>query len=115
MSTTLPQVELDLREAAEGLSAAKSLIEQGRTVQLTGLEKHIAKVCEDVGALPSGDQQRIKPRLVALIDDLNTVAEILTSQHDQMSAELTDLSKRHRAMSAYKTQGGKPPGTDGNT
>lgn len=114
MSNTLPQLEMDLREASEGLAAARSLIEQGRTVQLTGLEKHVAKVCEDVGALPPGDQQRIKTRLVALIDDLNTVAEILTAQHEQMSAELTDLSTRQRAMSAYKTLGGKPPGSNGD-
>ena len=100
-------VESALREAATAIDVAHTLLRQGNTVDLDGLEAHVEQACSAIPALPASDRQYLKPTLVALIDGLNALSEQLAEQHRELSGSLQDIGTRHRAVSAYKPRGSR--------
>lgn len=99
------RVEETLREAATAIGAARTLLDQGHTVDLKGLEAHVDGACSAIAGLPRDQRAPLKPALVALIDGLNALSEHLTVQHKELTAALTGIGARRNALSAY----GKPP------
>lgn len=112
--TDLAQLEERMREAAAGIEAARGLLAQGDMIDLAGLEGHIEALCSEIATLAGENRQRIKPRLVALIDELNTLAGTLQTQHERLTGELKDISTRQRAVSAYGAGEKPPPGGEKN-
>lgn len=95
-------IEAALREAATAIDVAQTLLNQGNTVDLEGLESHVEQACQAIPALPEADRDSLKPTLVALIDGLNTLSDRLSVQHEEITGTLQDIGTRHRAVSAYK-------------
>ncbi len=102
------QVETDLAEAATAVGKARDLLAAGTAIDLAGLDGCVAKLCDTIAAMADGQREHLKPRLVALIDNLNSLVESLGSQHKELSAALKDISARQRAVTAYS-------GTPGQT
>jgi len=100
-------VEGALREAATAIDVAQTLLRQGNTVDLDGLEAHVEQACSAIPTLPQSDREYLKPTLVALIDGLNALSEQLASQHDALTGTLQDIGTRQRAVSAYKPRGSR--------
>ena len=91
-----------LDDAASAIGAAQILLRQGTTINLSGLEEHVEKACGAIAGLVPGDRDRMKPRLVSLIDSLNHLADELGAQHAEISGTLQGIGNRRRALSAYK-------------
>lgn len=95
-------VEAALREAATAIDVAQTLLSQGNTVDLEGLEAHVEQACSAIPTLPVTDRESLKPTLVALIDGLNSLSDKLSVQHEEITGTLQNIGTRHRAVSAYK-------------
>jgi hypothetical protein len=103
------QVETDLSDAAAAIAKARDLLARSHPIDLAGLDGCVAKLCEDIAALPDGQRETVKPQLVGLIDNLNGLVESLSSQHNELSTTLKDIAARQRAVNAY----GAAPGRSG--
>ncbi len=102
------QVEADLTAAQAAINRARDLLNDGNEVDLTGLDGCVAKLCKDIAALPEGQRAIYKPRLVGMIDNLNSLVESLSVQHKELGAALKNVSSRQRAVNAYS---GTPDGS----
>lgn len=91
-----------LKEAATAIDVAQTLLRQGNTVDLQGLEAHVEQACSAIPNLPLNDREQLKPSLVALIDGLNLLSDRLAVQHEEITGTLQSIGTRHRAVSAYK-------------
>lgn len=100
-------VESALREAATAIDVAQTLLSQGGTVDLDGLEAHVEQACSAIPTLPAADRQFLKPALVALIDGLNSLSGRLSAQHREITDTLQSIGTRHKAVSAYKPRGSR--------
>ena len=96
------EIEEALKEAATAIDVAQTLLNQGNTVDLEGLEAHVEQACSAIPGLPENDRQELKPTLVALIDGLNSLSERLSVQHEELTGTLQNIGTRHKAVSAYK-------------
>lgn len=99
---TGPEILESLKEAATAIDVAQTLLGQGNTVDLEGLEAHVDQACSAIPRLPVQEREELKPTLVALIDGLNSLSDRLSVQHEELTGTLQNIGTRHRAVSAYK-------------
>lgn len=95
------QVRTGLLEAAAMVGTARSLIAEGKVVDLAGLESRVACVCGQLPSLPAPDRETLKSALIALMDGLGGLAEALNEQHGALAKQLAAVSKGKSAVSAY--------------
>ena len=105
--TTLTKVRSGLDQANAAVGAAQTLLEQGRVIDLSGLETHVETLCSDIGTLPPEDRTTLKTSLVTLIDELNRLAADIESRNRVITEELHDNGARQRAVTAYGSGGPK--------
>lgn len=105
--TAIIKVRADLDEANTAVGAAKTLLKEGKVIDLSGLETHVETLCTDIGALPPEDRTTLKNSLVALIDELNRLADDIETNNREISEDLRDTSARQRAVTAYRSGGPK--------
>ena len=86
--------------------AARHALAGGQAVDLDGLEELIEAACRDLGELSGAEASALQPRLMALYDDLDHLAESLRHEHDTLKLALNDLSTQQRARKAYHKPGG---------
>ena len=92
----------------EGLVArAKAEVEAGATIDLSQLDARISKICERIAGLPAADGRVLKVRLIALYDELGTLADTIRQTVQSLETTLGENAKRRQAVSAY---GQAPPG-----
>lgn len=101
---TQQSVRADLDEAATAIGAARTLLEQGTVIDLSGLETQVGRACEALNQLDVPDRMTLKPALISLMDSLNALTDELTRQHAELSATLQDLGNRRQALNAYGPQ-----------
>jgi hypothetical protein len=103
----------DVREsidrAAAAIGTAQTLVAEGKTVDLSGLDEGIATLCADVAALPKDRRTTIKMPLLGLVDGLNRLVDGIRSQHERLSAALNGTTSRRNAVSAYAKGPKGPP------
>ena len=92
-----------LDRAGRSVAGARAALASGRAVDLGSLEVTVNAACRGVGALPDAQGRALKPRLVALLDDLNGLADALAHEHAALKKALAELAARERAHSAYRT------------
>lgn len=90
-----------LAAAATVVSEARRTIEQGNLVDLSGLETEVNTICEALRILPKGQGESLKPMLVSLAADLDTLTQALTAAHSKLVADIGALGNRQRAVKAY--------------
>lgn len=92
----------------EGLVArAKAEVETGMTIDLSPLDARIGKICERIAGLPAADGRVLRVRLIALYDELGTLADAIQETVQTLETTLGDNAKRRQAVTAY---GQPPPG-----
>lgn len=91
------------------LAAARAALEGGGLTSLDGLEADVAALRDMAASLPRGSAERLQPRLLALLDEIDRLGGQLRAGLDQLGRELGDSGKRREAVSAYaRSQGAKP-------
>lgn len=91
----------DLQKAMSLVSTAKRMLRDGRLVDLSALEGHVRKLCEDAAALDAEDRATVKPNMLALMDELDRLHRKLADQHADLQKQLRGLAQTNRAMAAY--------------
>ena len=95
------ELKARLAEAGATISVARRALDEGKIVDLDGLEQHVDITCEGIAALPGAAGRELKPPMLALIDGLEQLTAALGKDHSQTKAALNKLSDRQRAQSAY--------------
>ncbi len=94
----------ELQEAIGYIQAARHALEEGGGIDLKPLEQKINHFCKSLGELPPEQRDAMKQKAIALIDDLDHLAEDLRSQYSELSERLNKMSTHHRALNAYGKQ-----------
>ena len=100
MSRT-PAAEPRFRDIAGLIRRARHNLNGGTPVDLSGLDTTMAALCAAVVALPKEQAEALKPRLIALKDELDELETRLREGHDALGRELQQLSSRAQALTAY--------------
>ncbi len=95
------ELKARLAEAGATIAVARRALDEGKIVDLDGLEQHVDITCEGIAALPGAEGQELKPPMLALIDGLEQLSKALGQDHGRTRAALNKLSDRQRAQSAY--------------
>lgn len=90
------------------VGAARQILADGRAVDLAGLEGRVVTLCEKVRTLPEQHAALYRPRLVALLDELDRLTAELEAQHQLVARELGSLVTRKHAVRAYGKSRGTP-------
>ena len=100
-------ISAELERTGTIVDGFRDCARSGRTVDLSGLERNVETLCQAIAALPTAHRAPLKPRLVDLIDRVNSLVSALGEQQQAISESMKGVTSRHRAMSAY----GKGAGT----
>lgn len=104
-----PDARIDRIEAR--LAAARNALEAGAVADLDGLDNEVAALRDSLATLPAEQARPLRPRLLAVLDEIDRLAEGLRSGLDRIGRELGDSGRRRQAVSAYHNgQRGKPSG-----
>ena len=86
------------------MTEARQAVENGKQVDLSGLEREVDEICAQLGGVPPGAAANIRLMLVVLMDDLERLTASLTSAHQKLTSEIGSLKTRRRATKAYGHQ-----------
>ena len=56
---------------------ARALVEAGRAIDLTGLDRQVGLLCAKSLDLPPDDGRRVRPRLIALFGSMEALSRVL--------------------------------------
>ncbi len=90
-----------LDEAAAIVRAARETLAAGRPVSLERLAEVVDGACAALSRLPADKAKTFKERLIALYDDLDTLAVATAREYEQLKESLGDLGAHDRARAAY--------------
>lgn len=99
--TQSPEIGTQLIEISTLVGAMRAQLDQGGSVDLTGLDSRVNLVCTQIDNLAGPNRKKFKAPLVALIDGLNGLTNDIATQHSALKKELADLSSRTTAATAY--------------
>lgn len=99
--TEAQQVRDQLIDAATIIGAARSIIADGKLVDLGELESRINELCSALPAVPAGDREEIKGALIEMIEALDKLAAEIKERHGELAEGLKGVSTHKRAVSAY--------------
>ena len=68
------------------------MVNDGRMIDLSGLQDRVEAICGAIQALPAGEQSDFRDPIVALLSELDSLTETLTAQHERLSVGLKALS-----------------------
>ncbi len=94
-------IKARLIEASTQAAVARKALAQGRAFDLGGLTEMVEGACRDLADLEGPDAKPLQKQLLALSDELNGLATLLTREHTALKQALGDLGAHERAQSAY--------------
>jgi len=106
----------ELEKAASLITAAHSLMNEGRSIDLSALEERVRIITEAITAAPPEIATTFKESLGSLLKVLNALQADLEDQHKALEDNLTAM-KRRSATDAYgpsTPQPAPPPESDEN-
>lgn len=90
----------DIKTLTGLLEQAHSELETGNLIDLGPLEPQVDEICHRVAQLPAGEGETIRPRLLALIDDLGQLGALIEARMTELK-DVLGQAERNRARSAY--------------
>lgn len=94
-----------IAEANATIAVARHALDEGRIVNLDGLEAHVEETCQVIIELPKAEGRKLRSFMLALIDGLDQLAKALEQDRGQTKADINKLSDRQRGHSAYLRSG----------
>lgn len=88
----------------EAIATANHLVAQDQTVDLAGVDEHVAEITAALPHLPREAQLTLKPRLVSLISGLSELSRRMQASRDAAATALRGLSEGQRAATAYRNR-----------
>ncbi|HEY6335505.1 MAG TPA: hypothetical protein VI113_06420 [Alphaproteobacteria bacterium] len=95
------ELQLQLDGVVATVDAARRVLADGRAVDLMGLEARVAALCDTIGAQPERVASHYRPRLIALLDEVDRLRSDLEVQRAILARELGTLAARRQAIGAY--------------
>jgi hypothetical protein len=103
--------EAHIIEALERLAAkvqhARSRMQENDDPALGSLEAQIFELCKTVENLPLPAARALRPRMTALLDDLNQLEASVRRRHAELGSQLGQITARRRAAAAYTSPAAK--------
>jgi hypothetical protein len=99
--TALGDIKTELDQTSSVIAQFRTSVSQGEIIDLTGLDQKIEGMCNAIVDLPDEQRDTVKATLIGLIDDLNTLVDMLTQQQQKVSEGLKGVTSREKAVSAY--------------
>lgn len=109
--TARTDVRAQLDRASGLIDTFRRSAEAGMAIDLTGLDRSVAAMCDAIAALPADQRPPLKDALIALMDEMNALVAALEAQQQAVSDSLKGVSSRQRAVAAYGK--GAAPGKTG--
>jgi hypothetical protein len=92
----------DIKTLSGLLEEVRSELDNGATIDLDPLQPQVEDICQRAAGLPAGEEETIRPRLLALIDELNRLGAALEARVADLKGLLDGTGDRSRALEAYK-------------
>ena len=97
----LKDIQTQLHQTSGVIEGFRGSLAEGSVIDLTGLDRSIEVMCNAISDLPADQRVTVKAGLVGLMDDLNSLVDMLTKQQVKASEGLKGVASRHQAVSAY--------------
>ena len=93
-------VQEEVRKVTSLINAARRLLAEGKMVDLAGLQRNVDTLCQTLRQAPSKESQAAQETVASLLDGLDTLAEALTAQFEDITRQLEGAVRR-QAAAAY--------------
>jgi len=87
-----------LNEVTAMIAEAREAVTEGELVDLTEIQARVHNICLEIQDSPPGDASDIESKIVAMIEDLNSLAQDLKNQQRSLGTEVINNAVRK----AYK-------------
>ncbi len=92
----------ELATALGLVARTRSSIEQGVLPNLDPVMVALERVDDILGQLPAAASRKLRPSLMALLDEIGTLTNQLASERARLAAELRDVGAHRHAENAYR-------------
>ncbi|MDA1326101.1 MAG: hypothetical protein O3C34_15300 [Proteobacteria bacterium] len=99
--SALGDIQTQLEQTANVIEGFRCSVAEGSVVDLSGLDQSVEVMCTAINDLPAEQRVTVKATLIGLLDDLNTLVELLNMQQSEASEGLKGVASRQKAVSAY--------------
>jgi hypothetical protein len=82
------------------IAAARHLMGEGKSVDLSNLESKISRLCKGAQSVQLQNPDAVRTALQAIVEDLNHLDEEMTSRHKEAGGQSLEASIK-RAIDAY--------------
>jgi hypothetical protein len=106
MNQDTASLKKSINDIFSKLQAAATQLDTGETVDLSGLDRSVASICESIKSLPPAIQTGFKNDMVMMIDEVTQLTTKLQARQEEIRKTLGGQSAHGKAASAY----GRKPG-----
>ncbi len=93
-------VQEEVRKVTSLINTASGLLAEGKMVALAGLQRNVDTLCQALRQVPPKESQAARDSIASLLDGLDTLAEALTAQYEDITYRLEGTVRR-QAVAAY--------------
>ena len=99
---------VDITKRIDALAALipvfKKTVEADQVIELDDFHQQIDRLCQDILALPSQESEPLKPRLIALVDEIGLLETLIIERRATIESRLRNNEERRQATAAYHGQ-----------
>lgn len=114
--TSAADIRQEISKADDAIAAARDLIARGGSVDLSGLEQEVERLCGLIAGVDPSDRPSFEKPLIAMLDSVNSLAETARETRDQMQRQLSSISSHRQVLKVYdqSPSNRRPPRSDGS-
>ncbi len=99
---------VDINERIDALAALmpvfKKTVEADQVIELNDFHQQVDQLCQDILALSPQESESLKPRLIALVDEIGLLETLIIERRGAVESQLRENEERHQATAAYRSQ-----------
>ena len=105
--------ETMLRDLVVFIKRCARLLEDNNSVDVTGLDTQVKKLCEQINGMDLAEAEKLNPRLTTLMEALNELGAALEEKRDEVRDQLGNIGSSQKASTAY-SKAAFGPSSDGD-
>jgi hypothetical protein len=94
-------ITTEIGKTSELIDAFRLRTGEGHLIDLSGLDDRVMDLCKNIEHLPPVESAPLKPIMLVLIDNLNSLVDAIREQHAMVRSDLKAVTSREKAVSAY--------------